>query len=129
MTLGPLARVELACRDPRRQREFYARILGLSPSGPVAIPAGPPSFALGGVELVLRPRGDALFPQLREPPCEAGTLLAFPVTDAELDRWHRRMMTARIAVLEAPGAGGAPPRLLRIADPEGNVIELFSIAE
>jgi catechol 2,3-dioxygenase-like lactoylglutathione lyase family enzyme len=136
LTLGPLARVELACRDPRRLREFYARILGLSPSvpvavpaGPVAVPAGPPSFALGGVELVLRPRGDALFPQGREHPCEAGILLAFPVTDAELDRWHRRMMTARIAVLEAPGAGGAPPRLLRIADPEGNVIELFSAAE
>ena len=59
---------------------------------------------------------------------EAGALLAFPVADAELDRWHRRMLTARVAVLDAPGPAGAPPRLLRVADPEGNVIELFAAA-
>jgi hypothetical protein len=53
-------------------------------------------------------------------------LLAFPVPEDELERWHRRMMMARVAVLEAPGANGAAPRLLRIADPEGNVVELFS---
>ena len=29
MSPGPLARVELACRDTGRQREFYGRILGL----------------------------------------------------------------------------------------------------
>jgi catechol 2,3-dioxygenase-like lactoylglutathione lyase family enzyme len=124
LTLGPLARVELACRDPRRQREFYARILGLSPAGPVAIPAGPPSFALGGVELVLRPRGDALFQA--NPRGDAGALLAFPVPDEELDRWHRRMLSARVAVLDAPGPAGSPPRTLRIADPEGNVVELYA---
>jgi catechol 2,3-dioxygenase-like lactoylglutathione lyase family enzyme len=119
LNLGPLARVELACRDTQRQREFYGRILGLPPLGL------PPSsrFDLGGgVELVLRPRGDVLFPQAGD----AGALLAFPVPDAELERWHRRMLTARAAVLDAPGPVGAPPRRLRIADPEGNVIELFA---
>jgi hypothetical protein len=29
-------------------------------------------------------------------------------------------------VLDAPGSGGAPPRRLRISDPEGNAIELFA---
>ena len=48
--------------------------------------------------------------------------------DAELERWHRRLLTARVAVLDAPGPSGAPPRLLRVADPEGNVIELFAAA-
>ena len=64
------------------------------------------------------------------PPAAArpATLLAFPVADAELERWHRRMLTARVAVLDAPGPAGAPPRLLRVADPEGNVIELFAAA-
>jgi catechol 2,3-dioxygenase-like lactoylglutathione lyase family enzyme len=119
---GPLARVELACRDPHRQREFFSRILGLAPTEP----GNALRFALGAVELVLRPRGDALFASARG--AEAGTLLAFPVADAELDRWHRRMLLARVAVLDAPGPSGAPPRLLRVADPEGNVIELFSAA-
>lgn len=119
MTLGPLARLELPCLDPHRQRDFFGRILGLPPIG-----AGPTlHFAMGGVELVLRARGDAYFPT---GPSDAGALLAFPVADAELDRWHRRMLTARVAVLDAPGPAGTPPRLLRIADPEGNVVELFA---
>ena len=122
MTLGPIARVELACRDPHRQREFFGRVLGLAPSE-----AGYTlRFGLGPVELVLRARGDALFSSARG--TDAGVLLAFPVKDDELERWHRRMLTARVAVLEAPGPSGAPPRLLRIADPEGNVIELFAAA-
>ena len=118
MTIGRLARVELPCRDPLRQRDFYGRILGLPAIGP-----GPSlRFEIAGVELVLRARGDVLFPQGGE----AGALLAFTVAEEELDRWHRRMLTARVAVLDAPGPGGAPPRMLRIADPEGNVVELFA---
>jgi catechol 2,3-dioxygenase-like lactoylglutathione lyase family enzyme len=112
--------VELACRDPHRQREFFGRILGLAP----AEAGNALRFRMGGVELVLRPRGDALFASSRSG--EAGMLLAFPVTNADLDRWYRRMLTARVAVLDAPGPAGAPPRLLRVADPEGNVIELFA---
>jgi len=112
--------VELACRDTQRLRDFYARILGLPTLGA----AFSSRFDLGaGVELVLRPRGDALFPQAAGEP---GTLIAFTVPDAELERWHRRALTARIAVLDAPGPMGAPPRCLRIADPEGNVIEMFA---
>lgn len=122
MSPGPLARVELACRDPHRQREFFARILGLAP----AEAGNTLRFTLGEVLLVLRPRGDALFSSARGG--EAGMLLAFPVEDTELDRWHRRMLTARVAVLDAPGPAGTPPRVLRVADPEGNVIELFAAA-
>lgn len=119
MSLGPLARVELACQDPQRQRDFYARLLGITPGATAA----PLRFVLGGVELVLRQRGDALFPLSSG---DAGVLLAFTVPDAELDRWHRRMLMARIAILDAPGPAGTPPRCLRVADPEGNVIEIFS---
>ncbi len=116
MTLLPLARVELPCRDPPRARDFYGRILGLPPSGPCG-------YRLGAVELVLRARGDALFPLSGS---TGGAMIALPVAEAELDRWHRRMLTQRVAVLEEPGPGGAPPRRLRVADPEGNVVELFS---
>jgi catechol-2,3-dioxygenase len=108
-----LARLELACRDPRRLAEFYARIL----EQPVAA-----RFRLEGVELVLRPRGDALFP----PSSGAGTLLAFEMPESDLETWHRRLTVARIPVLEAPGHAGAPPRHLRLADPEGNVVEFFA---
>jgi hypothetical protein len=78
------------------------------------------------VVLGRRPRGAALFATARGG--AAGTLLALPVEDAELERWHRRMLTARVAVLDAPGPAGAPPRLMRVADPEGNIIELFAAA-
>lgn len=119
---APLVRVELPCRDLARQRDFYGRILGLAH---VPGMAQHPVFACGAVRLVLRPRGDALFPAAG-PPAPGAALLAFPVDPEELDRWHRRMMMARVAVLEAPGPGGAPPRLLRVSDPEGNVVELFA---
>lgn len=122
MSLGAalLARLELPCRDIARQRDFYSRILGLAPAE--GIPAG---FRCGPVRLVLRSRGDALFPAGGQPGAGAA-LLAFPVEEAELERWHRRMMMARVAVLDAPGPGGARPRVLRVADPEGNVVELFA---
>jgi catechol 2,3-dioxygenase-like lactoylglutathione lyase family enzyme len=121
LTLGPLARVELACHDLARQRDFYGRVLGLTVDGSGSC------FALGPVELVLRPRGDVLFPAAAAP-AGAATLLAFPVQDAELDRWHRRMLTLRIAVLDPPGPSGSPPRMMRVADPEGNLVELFVAA-
>jgi catechol 2,3-dioxygenase-like lactoylglutathione lyase family enzyme len=122
LSLGgaPLLRVELPCRDIGRQRDFFLRILGLAPQEGVYA-----AFRCGAVQVTLRPRGDALFPHAGAAGA-GGVLLAFPVPDDELERWHRRMMMARVAVLDAPGANGAAPRALRIADPEGNVIELFS---
>jgi catechol-2,3-dioxygenase len=113
-----LARVELACRDPRRAAEFYARVLDQLPGSGF----GAPFFWVGQVALVLRPRGDALFP----PSSGAGTLLAFALPESDLEVWHRRMVMARIPVLEGPGSSGAPPRHLRLADPEGNVVEFFA---
>ncbi len=113
-----LARIELACRDTRRLAEFYARVLEQPPTGGY----GSPRFRLEGVELVLRTRGDALFPLSSG----AGTLLAFALPESDLETWHRRLVTARIPVLEAPGHAGGPPRHLRLADPEGNVVEFFA---
>ena len=112
-----LARVELACRDPRRLSEFYATVLDQLPGSGF----GAPYFWVGQVVLVLRPRGDALFPHSSG----AGTMLAFALPESDLEAWHRRMVAARIPVLEAPGQAGGPPRHLRLADPEGNVVEFF----
>lgn len=117
MTL-PLTRVELACRDPRRLAEFYARVL----DQPAGSGFHAPFFWVGQVALVLRPRGDALFPTSSG----AGTLLGFAIPESDLETTHRRMLSARIPVLEAPGHAGAPPRHLRLADPEGNVVEFFA---
>lgn len=123
MSLGaaPVARIDLPSRDIGRQREFYSRVLGLA-----AEEGAYAAFRCGALRLVLRPRGDALFPSGGA--AAGGALLAFAVPDDELERWHRRMMMARVAVLEAPGANGAAPRLLRVSDPEGNVVELFAAA-
>ena len=117
---APLVRLELPCRDLARQRDFYGRVLGLPAAG--GRQAG---YRCGAIRLVLRPRGDALFASAGAAPGGAA-LLAFAIDAEELERWHRRMMSARVAVLEAPGPGGAPPRLLRVSDPEGNVVELFA---
>jgi catechol 2,3-dioxygenase-like lactoylglutathione lyase family enzyme len=111
-------RIELACRDPRRLAEFYGRVLEQAPSAGY----GAPSFWLGNIALVLRSRGDALFPLSSG----AGTLLAFAIAESDLESWHRRLLTARIPILEGPGHAGAPPRHLRMADPEGNVVEFFA---
>ena len=119
LDLGPIARVELACHDLNRQRDFYARVLGL----PSAERGNEARFRIGQVELVLRPRGDALFPLSSG----AGTLLAFAIAESDLESWHRRLLTARIPILEGPGHAGAPPRHLRMADPEGNVVEFFAV--
>ena len=51
LDLGPIARVELACRDLNRQRDFYARILGLPPQR-----GNEARFRIGQLELMLRPR-------------------------------------------------------------------------
>lgn len=125
MSLGaaPVARIDLPSRDIGRQREFYRRVLGLA-----AEEGAYAAFRCGALRLVLRPRGDALFPSGGAAAAAGGALLAFAVPDDELERWHRRMMMARVAVLEAPGANGAAPRLLRVSDPEGNVVELFAAA-
>jgi catechol 2,3-dioxygenase-like lactoylglutathione lyase family enzyme len=117
MTPEGFARIELPCRDIVRQRDFYARILGLKPLG-----TGGTAFDLGGIALVLRQRGDALFPDGGGP----GALLAFAVPDAELDRWHRRLLTQRAAVMDAPRAMPDGRRALHCADAEGNVVELFA---
>ena len=71
---------------------------------------------------VLRPRGDALFPMSSG----AGTLLAFSIPESDLESWHRRLLMLRIPVLEGPGHAGGPPRHVRLADPEGNVVEFFA---
>ncbi|MCK8787159.1 VOC family protein [Roseomonas sp. NAR14] len=114
-----LARLDLPCRDLARQRDFYTRILGLKPveEGPEGI-----CYGLGTVAFLLRPRGDALFPSEGGP----GLLLAFPVEEAELDRWHRRVLTNRVAVLDPPRPLPMGGRAVRISDPEGNVIEFYT---
>lgn len=117
MTPEGFARIELPCRDIGRQRDFYARVLGLKPLGNGGI-----AFDLGGIALVLRTRGDALFPEAGGP----GALLAFAVPAEELDRWHRRLLTQRVAVLDAPRAMPDGRRALHCADAEGNVVELFA---
>jgi len=113
--------VVLPCADIARQRAFYERILEMKPGFERADWV---RFDLGHVRLALRARGDALFP--RGPGGGAGVQLSFRVDDADaVDRWHRRLLTARVAVLEAPTEKPWGHRTLYASDPEGNVIAIF----
>ena len=47
LDLGPIARVELACRDLPRQRDFYARIMGLAGASEVLVSAATVGMADG----------------------------------------------------------------------------------
>lgn len=113
-----LAEVVIPCRDVIRQRAFYERILERPPA---EARAGLVRFDLGALSLVLRARGDALFPREGTP----GVMLTFrlPSRD-EVERWHRRLLMGQVAVLDAPAArpGGGVEML--VADPEGNVLAL-----
>ncbi len=112
-----LAEVVIPCRDVIRQRAFYERILERPPA---ESRAGLVRFDLDAVALVLRARGDALFPREGTP----GVMLAFRLaTRDELERWHRRLLMAQVAVLDGPAARAGGVELL-VADPEGNVLAL-----
>lgn len=112
--------IVLPCADLPRQRAFYERILETKPGFERADWV---RFDLGPVRLALRARGDALFPRASG---DAGVQISFRVTDADtLDRWHRRLLTARVAVLEPPTKKPWGHRTLYASDPEGNVIAIF----
>lgn len=113
-----LAEVVIPCRDVIRQRAFYERILERPPAD---ARAGLVRFDLGAIALVLRMRGDALFPREGTP----GVMLSFRLaTRDELERWHRRLLMAQVAVLDGPAARPGGGMDLLVADPEGNVLAL-----
>lgn len=115
-----LEAVVIPCRDISHQRGFYERILERKPA---EARAGWVRFDLGGTSLALRARGDALFPREGEP----GVMLAFRLDSTEeVERWFRRLLMAKVAVLEPPTDQPSGERTLHAADPEGNVLCLFA---
>jgi catechol-2,3-dioxygenase len=115
-----LAAIVIPCRDLSRQRGFYERILERAPSEERT---GLVRFDLGGVSLALRARGDALFPREGQP----GVMLTFRLDSADdLERWHRRLLMAHVAVLEAPKQHRPGEWSLHVADAEGNVLCLLA---
>lgn len=121
MTKPPhLDAVVIPCRDIARQRAFYERVLE---GPPVNAGSGWLRFDLDHVSLVLRARGDALFPREGQP----GVMLAFHLDFRdEVERWHRRLLMAKVAVLDPPGPLPSGEFALHAADPEGNVLCLFA---
>ncbi len=120
MTPAPcLVAIDIPCRDLVRQRGFYERILQQSPA---EARAGLVRFDLGHLSLALRARGDALFPREGDP----GVMLSFRLeSHDELERWHRRLLMAQVAVLEPPTSREDGGAALHAADPEGNVLCLM----
>lgn len=114
--------IVLPCTDIARQRAFYERFLEVKPG---FVREDWVRFDLGHVRLALRRRGDALFP--RSAGSASGVQISFRVEDRDtLDRWHRRLLTARVAVLEPPADQPWGHRTLYASDPEGNVIAFFA---
>lgn len=122
MTTRPprLDAVIIPCRDIGRQRAFYERVLENAPSD---TGSGWLRFDLDHVSLVLRARGDALFPREGQP----GVMLSFHLESRdEVERWHRRLLMAHVAVLDPPAPLPSGEFALHAADPEGNVLCLFA---
>lgn len=121
MTKPPhLDAVVIPCRDINRQRAFYERVLE---GAPAETGSGWLRFDLGHVSLALRARGDALFPREGQP----GVMLAFHLESRdEVERWHRRLLMAKVAVLDPPAPLPSGEFALHAADPEGNVLCLFA---
>jgi catechol 2,3-dioxygenase-like lactoylglutathione lyase family enzyme len=112
--------VVIPCRDINRQRAFYERILERPPA---ENGAGWLRFELGHISLALRARGDALFPREGDP----GVMLAFHLgSHDEVERWHRRLLMAKVAVLDPPVTLPSGEFALHAADPEGNVLCLYA---
>jgi predicted enzyme related to lactoylglutathione lyase len=54
-------------------------------------------------------------------------MLAFHLDSRdEVERWHRRLLMANVAVLDPPGPLPSGEYALHAADPEGNVLCLFA---
>lgn len=121
MTHPPhLDAVVIPCRDLSRQQGFYERILE---GPPTETGSGWLRFDLGHLSLALRQRGDALFPREGQP----GVMLAFRLESRDdVERWHRRLLMAKVAVLDPPGPLPTGEFALHAADPEGNVLCLFA---
>ncbi|WP_219764884.1 VOC family protein [Neoroseomonas alba] len=118
--LPHLDAVVIPCRDLARQRAFYERILE---GAQTEARAGWTRFDLGQVSIALRARGDALFPREGLP----GVMLAFRLDSRdEVERWHRRLLMAQVAVLDPPSRLPSGEFALHAADPEGNVLCLFA---
>jgi len=115
-----LAAIVIPCRDLARQQGFYERVLERAPS---EARTGFVRFDLGALSLALRARGDALFPREGQP----GVMLTFRLEgEDDLERWHRRLLMAHVAVLEPPTSLPSGERSLHVADPEGNVLCLLA---
>jgi glyoxylase I family protein len=121
--LPTLDQVVLICANLDETRRFYQDVIGF----PVIRDLGPSGVELlaGPSILTLRPRGrdyDGTAPA----PDAASVQLAFRMERDAIDASHEVFRERRVPVLEPPADQRSGRRTLFVADPEANVVEIFS---
>jgi catechol 2,3-dioxygenase-like lactoylglutathione lyase family enzyme len=101
--------------DLERAVEFYESTLGLTKKYQFATYAG---FDCGGVEIGLQPGSMSL--ELRGAP-------SVTLQVADVDRAYRTLVEQGIGFLETPRDTAWGGRIARLADPDGNVLQLVQI--
>jgi catechol 2,3-dioxygenase-like lactoylglutathione lyase family enzyme len=102
-----LSHVGLACPDPARTARFYQRVVGLSVHSRDG--EGNVGLGLGGGHSVLE----------LTPGDDAAVRVGFEVQEHLLER-----LAARLPAAEWHAPGGGALRILRLTDPDGNLVEL-----
>lgn len=114
--------IVIPCRDLPTMRAFYREVLGL----PSAYERHDwVTFQLGEVTLALRPRTAPFFALTRDVDSPS-VQLAFRVDYDQVDRCHEDLMALGVSILEPPKDQLWGHRTLYVADPEGNVLELYA---
>lgn len=109
--LDQLTQVTILVSDMKKAVNFYSYVLGL----PVITKSGTSAeFRTDGVTLAVRPRG--------QPGGAATTQITFQVADLEVVFNDTKGRGAKVIAPPRTVDGG---RVAQVADPDGNVVELF----
>jgi catechol 2,3-dioxygenase-like lactoylglutathione lyase family enzyme len=118
--------VVLACSDVATMRRFYTDHLGLAVTYERADWI---EFKLENMTMALRPRKEPFFAPKTADLHEASVQLAFRVPPAEVDRRFEKLSGSGVSILDPPRYQSWGHRTFYLADPEGNVLEIYSDLE
>ena len=115
--------VIILCNDFEKMRKFYCETFGFHIEDET--PGLWVGFRVGSLFLGLRPRGRPYDgPQNKND--SASIQLSFYVPPADVDTAYETLKEKSIEVIEKPTNQEWPHRTLFFADPENNIIEIFS---
>lgn len=119
--LAQIGHVIILCDDLDRMTEFYRDLLAFAVESETATGI---SFRAGAIYLGLRKR-TRTYDGRKSVDSTPGVQIAFLVSPAEVDAYHRRLVTKGVPILDAPRDQAWGHRTVYFADPEGNLLEIY----